>query len=104
MLVKTQGDPRTCGFIRSEAQYEKYLHSLEDKQIDIIDEGRRFGTVKPEQELELWNMKQQLGVIQPELESLRMQNGKKNLVIDTSVVVVVWIGLVIGMFVTTLWK
>ncbi|KAJ1294681.1 hypothetical protein BS78_01G164500 [Paspalum vaginatum] len=81
-LNNMQGDPTTCGFIRSEAQYAAYMSSLEHRK-------KKGG--------EMWRLKVQV------LEMNQQLSGKKDSA-GVVVVVAVCVGVVLGIVVSNLWK
>ncbi|CAL4955249.1 unnamed protein product [Urochloa decumbens] len=108
-----KGDSRTCGFIRSEEEYESYLHSLERKEVDEVQcfgdghEVLRWQCLELRQDLGM--MKQQLDVavleisnIQKEISELKEQ--RKAFFMNNPVAVAGCVGLVIGLLMRALWK
>ncbi|CAN6294033.1 unnamed protein product [Urochloa humidicola] len=100
-----KGDPRTCGFIRSEEEYESYLHGLESKDVDEVqcfregDDVLRWQCLELRQEIGM--MKQQLDLALLEIGKLKMQicevkEQKKAFFMNISVALAGCVGLVIG--------
>ncbi|CAO2038332.1 unnamed protein product [Urochloa humidicola] len=106
-------DPRTCGFIRSEQQYESYVCGLEKK---AIVEGQCFGDgndVVRWQCVELMQetgmLKQQIDFALAEIGNLKMQiselkEEKKAFVMQVSVALAGCVGVLVGMLVLAMWK
>ncbi|CAL5080690.1 unnamed protein product [Urochloa decumbens] len=112
-LNNIKGDPRTCGFIRSEEEYESYLRGLERKEVDeaqCFGDGHdvlRWQCLELRQDLGI--VKQQLGVpvleisnIQKEISELKEQ--RKAFFMNIPVVVAGCVGLVIGLLLRAMWK
>ncbi|KAJ1274475.1 hypothetical protein BS78_05G064400 [Paspalum vaginatum] len=108
-----QGDPTTCGFIRSEEQYVNYLRTLQARELqareklgktslEAVDESH--GAVELKQQVD--DIKQQLNQVLVELYQLKIQTceGRTRIVLDKSLLSAICVGLVIGMLVTSIWK
>ena len=116
--VWEQEDPSTCGFIRSEEQYETYVRGLDHRSkkavnLAAVDEGHCFGDENRELKHQLVELKQQLDSAVGELWRLKVQVlevkdqlcvKKKESVVDNAVVVVVCVGVLFGSVVTNMWK
>ncbi|KAJ1278282.1 hypothetical protein BS78_04G068200 [Paspalum vaginatum] len=116
-----QGDPTTCGFIRSEAQYAAYISSLEHRRkkggnLDVVDEMQCYvdeDNVLKQQLCEFQHQfvefKHQFDSVVGEMWRLKVQvlemnqqlAGKKD---RAGVVVAVCVGVVLGIVVSNLWK
>ncbi|CAN6272415.1 unnamed protein product [Urochloa humidicola] len=111
-----KGDQTTCGFIRSEAEYEAYVCGIEECQeglkhhlynLEVLDEADCLGEMKHQlgemRQLvdralgDVWSMKMQICELKQQ-----MCEGKKGFDIGFAVVGVV--GVVFGILVTLMWK
>ncbi|CAN6172315.1 unnamed protein product [Urochloa humidicola] len=113
-------DPSTCGFIRSEAQYESYVRGLDGKQehnLEAVDEAQWFGDAISELTHQYMELKQEMGEVKQQLSSalceiwnMKMQRSevkeekKEAFGMTNSVVLACCIGLVVGMFLTKMLK
>ncbi|CAO2045201.1 unnamed protein product [Urochloa humidicola] len=62
-----KGDPRMCGFIRSEEEYESYLHGLERKD---VDEVQCFGDGQDVLRWQCQEMRQEMGLMKQQVDWL----------------------------------
>ena len=95
-------DPTTCGYIRSERQYEKDLHNKKFN-LDEADLKQQFGDLKQQ----VGEMKQQLSQMRAEIEFALRQiwDMKKHKSVDmNAIVMALAIGLVLDMLVTVMLK
>ncbi|WVZ87532.1 hypothetical protein U9M48_034156 [Paspalum notatum var. saurae] len=100
-----QGDPTTCGFIRSEKQYAAYLRSLDGK------EGSRK---RLEMDIDyIADLKQELEDLKQGVADLKQQHDRNmlelvNLKVQLLAKPYVWsmlcVGIVLGVLMTVLWK
>ncbi|CAL4947848.1 unnamed protein product [Urochloa decumbens] len=113
-------DSRTCGFIRSEGQYEFYVRGLEKKDRGLEkkdeDEGHHFGDGNDvlrwqwfELKQEVGMMKQQVDTAAVEIGNLKMQiyelkEQKAAFLMSISVAVAGLVGLLVGLLVRAMWK
>ncbi|CAL5073322.1 unnamed protein product [Urochloa decumbens] len=118
-----RGDSTTCGFIRSEKEYEAFVRGIEEREqglkhqlynLEVLDEAECLGEMN-EMKHQLGEMKHQLGEMRQlvdralgEVWTMKMQicelqqktcEGKKGFDIGFAVV-----GVVFGIFVTLMWK
>ncbi|CAN6351552.1 unnamed protein product [Urochloa humidicola] len=111
-----KGDLTTCGFIRSEKEYEAYICGIEERQeglkrqlynLEVLDEADSLGEMK----YQLSEMRQLVDKALGEVLSMKMEIcelkqqicvGKKGFDIGFAVVGVV--GVVFGILVTLMWK
>ncbi|KAG2577797.1 hypothetical protein PVAP13_6NG172300 [Panicum virgatum] len=127
-LVTLQGDPNTCGWIRSERQYEAYLRMMDERreklkqhygEIEDLAEARstdlvcdlkeQFGQLKNQHEelkvqvdqalADIWDLKMHICEVKQQL-----YEGKKMWEMGWSVVPVVCVAALIGMLVTMVLK
>ncbi|CAO2038641.1 unnamed protein product [Urochloa humidicola] len=108
-----KGDPSTCGFIRSEQQYEFYVRGLERNQNDELEWAGDGNEVLRWQCAELMQatgmLKQQVDMALTEIRSLKneisaMKENKETFVMHVAVAVTRCVGVLIGLFVRAMWK
>ncbi|CAN6341816.1 unnamed protein product [Urochloa humidicola] len=112
-------DPSTCGFIRSEQQYESYVRGLDrngEHNLEIDGAGQCFGDGISELRQQCAELNQKVGDMKQELDmaifeiwNLKMQRSEvkeenKPFGMTVSVAVATCIGLMVGMFVTAMLK
>ncbi|CAL4958064.1 unnamed protein product [Urochloa decumbens] len=121
-------DSRTCGFIRSEQQYEMYVRGLEKRNAIVegqcmetkaivggqcIGDGNDGNDVVRWQCVELMQetgmLKKQIDMALGEIANLKMQisemkEEKKAFVMHVSVALAGFVGLLVGMLVIAMWK
>ena len=96
-----QEDPTTCGYIRSDRQYEMDLHKKCNK--DEADLKQQVGEIKQE----VGEMKQQLSQMKAEIKFALGQiwEMKKHKSVDmNTIVMALAVGLVLGILVTVMLK
>ncbi|CAO2184802.1 unnamed protein product [Urochloa humidicola] len=115
-----KGDSTTCGFIRSEEEYEAFVRAVEEREEGLkhLQHNLDGADCLDEMKHELGEMKHQLGEMRQLVDmavgdvwTLKMQmcdlkqntcEGKKG--IDIGVAVVGVVGVVFGILMTLLWK
>ena len=119
--VLWQGDPTTCGFIRSELQYESYLRKLDVQRArwkrdcgeveaaaaaaEESKDGEEIDGQSGEVKAQIEQMKLQIDSALGEIAKLQMQMGElKTSIMGALVVPVVCVCVGIVLVLTMLWK
>lgn len=109
-LNSTQGDDTTCGYIRSEAQYEVWAAQERSRQeAAAVIESSVEGLADLRHELN--QVKQRLDSVVTEVWEFRNQQCKKEpgnrkwqVVVDFSFVATMLVGVLIGVLASLFWK